>query len=438
MAETTEIAVDASGFDRLLGTVGETTKASKEMGETLKKALVGEVLVNSINRVASGMKDGIAKEATQAAGAIAQGFFAGGPVGAALAGTAVAVQGLIGLFASLAETERETSAARQAGFKAVRDFEASAVAQADAAAALSREIRTKEATEIVAKEEARQVAARARREQNERDAIESTTRQIEGEFALKRAAEAIEQEQVDRFLRETTAMIVSDAEARARAVVVAQDRVAREAERRRESAAFAKVADEGVSVELDALVAGADEANRAIGATLGQGLNQATAALVAMDAAQIQAAASAGTLAGSLAEAAARGVSAELQAIAQKETVLAIADGAAALGRLAIGDVPGAGLLGTSSAQHAAAAVAAGAGAVALNTAASAARPATPPPSSGGGGQQSGRGGGGGGGTTIVVNTDRLFSTEADIGASIEYARKQDARYRGYTTGRGG
>jgi hypothetical protein len=41
--------------------------------------------------------------------------------------------------------------------------------------------------------------------------------------------------------------------------------------------------------------------------------------------------------------------------VAQRETVLALADGAAALGRLAIGDIPGAGLLGTSSAQHAAA-----------------------------------------------------------------------------------
>jgi hypothetical protein len=30
------------------------------------------------------------------------------------------------------------------------------------------------------------------------------------------------------------------------------------------------------------------------------------------------------------------------------------------------------------------------------------------------------------------VNTNRLFSTEADIGASVESARRQYDRYRGY------
>lgn len=431
MADTTELAVDASGFDRLLTTISATTEESKKLGETMKKALLGEVLVSSLNRISSGLKDGVAKEAVGAASALVQGFAQGGPVGAAMAGAAVAVGLVTKGVEALANAEREVQAVRAAGYKARADFERGVAAQQEVFAELNRERTSAQAAALVAEDEKRAAAAKARREQNERDAIESTTRQIEAEAGQRRVAEEVEAEQFSRFLRETDATIIRDAETKARTAIAAQARVFREEERKRESVQFAADADALTAGLLDDLVAKADEANRQIGGTLGVGIGDATAALVAMDAAQIQAAASAGTLAGSLAEAAARGVSAELQAIAQRETVLALADGAAAIGRLAFGDVQGAGFLGTSSAQHAAAAVAAGAGAVALNTVATAAAPAVPQQPTAV--QQRGGGAGGSsGGVTINVSTDRLFSTEADIGASVEYSRKQFARYRGY------
>jgi hypothetical protein len=43
VAETTELAINASGFDNVITSIDATTKASKEFGETFKKAFLGEV-----------------------------------------------------------------------------------------------------------------------------------------------------------------------------------------------------------------------------------------------------------------------------------------------------------------------------------------------------------------------------------------------------------
>lgn len=432
MADSVQIPVEFSGWDKVINSIEGTTKASKELGDQMKKALMGEVLVQSINKVGSSI-GGVEGAAVSAVGSIAQGFMQGGPVGAAIAATGVAFTSLFQVIEyGKAELVKQDAILEKIAIERVE--KARQVRQAEEAEAKVR-FDTAVAYLDAGEEKVREADARAkaRREQNERDAIESTTRQIEAEYGQRRVAQEIQDEAFARFLRDTDAIIIRDAEAKARTAIAAQERVFEEASRARESAQFSAEADTLTNDLLDDLVAKSDEASRAIGGTLGVGLSQATDALFAMDAAQIQAAASAGTLAGSLAEAAARGVSAQLQSIAQRETVEALASAAMGFGRLAIYDAKGAGESFTAAALHGAAAVAAGAGAVALNTAASAVAPraAPAPTQSGSASTGSSSRGGSGGGVSIVVNTNRLFSTEAEIGAAVEKSRRDFQRYRG-------
>lgn len=439
MAETTEIAVEASGFDKLVTKLGAVEKASEGTRKAIRTAFAAEVLTQGIDRIGQAI-GGVGGASVTAAGNIVKGFIAGGPVGLAIAATTVAFELLFKVIDYGNERLKEqdeimgriaierVERARQVR----RAEEATARASADFALALldAGEEKIKEAE---ARAQKRREEARRQREQDAQDAIDSTTRDIEAEYAAKRVETERQEREFADFLAASTALIQSDARAKAEATKRQVDARMEQAARLADLKAFADEAT-ALTNELEAeLVTSADATNKAIGETIGVGAARAVDALTAMDAAQLAAAASAGTLASSLAAAAAEGVSAELQAIAQSETVKALAAGAAALGRLAIGDATGAGIFGLEAAQHGAAAVAAGAGAVALNTAASAVRP--PAQATGGQGAATPRGAGGGssggGGVMIVVNTDKLFATEADVGRGVEKARAEYARYRG-------
>jgi len=436
VADSVQIPVEFTGWDKVISSIEGTTKASKEMGEQFKKALMGEVLVQGIQRIASGMKDGIAKETTAAAGAIAQGFFMGGPAGAAIAGFSVAVLKIGSAFDAI-----ENKAGAAAARLSLAGAQANAVRRRNEGLADVR----REQSDI---EIARIEAGKVRKERDEQDRIAAAAARAQA-LAEKKAADADAKEYIEsqmlsvayleQGIREEAFQEELDAEAEQAMRVREQRTAAAEEDKARKQRDDLDQWEEENRQRLERLKATAENAKVVTEEEEARrdesmdrymaGVAKATDLLFAMDAMQIQAAASAGTLAGSLAEAAARGVSAELQAIAQRETVLALADGAAAVGRVAFGDFSGAGILGSSAAQHAAAAVAAGAGAVALNTVATAAAPAVPQQPTAA--QQRG-GGGSGGGITVNLTTSRIYSTGADVGADITASLKNYERYRGY------
>lgn len=457
MAEEVSIPIDASGFDRLLTSVGETTKASKEMGDALKKALLGEVVVNGINRVASSMKDGVAKSSLEAASAITQGFFAGGPVGAALAATAVAVTRVGDAWAYVTNSaqtalDRMSRAKAQAALVASetqvkQDLRNETLAEIERAALAEKHGKEQQEAE---RKRLAQLAKEKREAKKKHDAeakeyVEAVTLQIaqlesdiqEQAFADELDAEA-EQAKRLRDQRDEDAakerQRLQDEQMYALAVraedarqVAALEKQAADARQKREAEA-ARRRDS----ERKALTARIDSDFSALGNTLGGGLaggvGNAVAALTALDAAQIAAAVSAKDFGQNAAVAAARATSAVLQSVAQEATVKALMYGAEGLAALVVAP-PTAPPLFAASAGMAAAAVAAGAGAVALNTAAG---PAPRAPSSSSSSRQetsAPSGGGGGRSTTIVVNANGALITRDDLGASIDAAMRDAVRF---------
>jgi hypothetical protein len=110
------LEVDTSG---LLESIQGVTKASKELGDEIKKALAGEVVTNALMRASQAMT-GLAKDTTQAAAVITQGFFQAGPVGAAISGFGL----LVGAVA--ADFGRVSAAAEAAAKKSREEFAKSA------------------------------------------------------------------------------------------------------------------------------------------------------------------------------------------------------------------------------------------------------------------------------------------------------------------------
>lgn len=435
MGTETEINVDSSGFDRLLTTISATTEESKKLGETMKKALLGEVLVSSLNRISSGLKDGVAKEAVGAASALVQGFAQGGPVGAAMAGAAVSVGLLTKGIEALSNAEREVNAIRLAGYRDRRAFESAVGAQQDAFSDLNRTRTSAQASAIVAEEEKKQAAARTAFAARNALAIKF----------LDEADAAVDEnfrEQLDIEAEQALALRTAEEQGRAARYESWQQDIrdfdaAQAVERDQQLALTKQAADARLRLEQDAAKKlydsrmAAQEAVLEMGALAGnmfaQQVGGAVGALAQLDAAQIAAAASSQDLGASLASAALESVQGVLASVAQEATVKAALATAKGIGALAgVATAPLApGFFGEAAAFAGVAALAGG-GAIAAGTAATAVRPATATLPTGGGTP-----GGTGGGVTINVNTDKLFATEAELGAAVEKSRRDFQRYRG-------
>lgn len=436
MADSVQIPVEFTGWDKVISSIEGTTKASKELGDQMRKALLGEVIVSSLNRISSGLKDGIAKEAVGAASAVVQGFAQGGPIGAALAGAAVSVGLITKGLQAVADAEREVNAVRLDGYRALSAFERGVGAQQDAFSELNRTRTSAQAAAIVAEEEKKQAAARtafAARNALAIKFLDEADVALDESFREELDAEAAQAERLREADREGRAARYAEWQQDIRDFDAAQA-----VERDQQLTLARQAADARLKLEQDAAKQlydsrmAAQEAVQEMGALAGTGfanqIGSAVGALAQLDAAQIAAAASAEDFGQQMAAGALRATAGVLQGVAQEATakaLLATAKGVGALAGVVTAELAP-GFFGEAAA-YGAAAVAAGGGAIALNTAASAVAPSAPRAAPSGGG-----GSGDGGGVTINVNTDRLFSTEADIGASIEHSRKQFERYRGY------
>jgi len=455
VADTTELKLDASNWDKFLGTVESTNKASKELGETWKKALLGEVVVQGINRVGQAI-GGVEGQAVAAAGAVAQGFFMGGPAGAAIAAFTIGVGlaadefDLMGTRAEAAAERVRVALGQAREIAAATDDKQFKRGMEERLAALDLEI--ERAKEVRAKADAEDKAAREANKKRGEDTLAYVREQDEALAAAQSdAALTLDQQRAQAFEDEQAA------EAERAAILLEMDREGRAAryeswqqdirdfdaaqavERDQQLALTKQAAEARLKLEQDAakkLYASrmaAQEAVLAMGAQAGTAfagqIGGAVGALAQLDAAQIAAAASSKDLGASLASAALESVQGVLASVAQEATVKAALATAKGIGALAgVGTAPLApGFFGEAAAFAGVAALAGG-GAIAAGTAASAVRPPPAAPAA-----LAGAGGGTGatGGVSIVVNTDRLFSTEAEIGAAVEKSRRDFQRYRG-------
>lgn len=438
MADSVQIPVEFTGWDKVINSIEGTTKASKELGDQMRKALLGEVIVSSLNRISSGLKDGIAKEAVGAASALVQGFAQGGPIGAALAGAAVSVGLITKGLQAVADAEREVNAVRLDGYRALSAFERGVGAQQDAFSELNRTRTSAQAAAIVAEEEKKQAAAR-------------TAFAVRNALAIKfldEADVALEenfQEELDAEATQAERLREADREGRAARYAEWQQDIrdfdaAQAVERDQQLALAKQAADARLKLEQDAAKKlydsrmAAQEAVLEMGALAGnmfaQQVGGAVGALAQLDAAQIAAAASSQDLGASLASAALESVQGVLASVAQEATVKAALATAKGIGALAgVGTAPLApGFFGEAAAFAGVAALAGG-GAIAAGTAAAAARPAPAPTALP---VQGGPTGGSGGGITVNLTTSRIYSTGADVGADITASLKNYERYRGY------
>lgn len=465
MADSVELPIDFTNWQRFQASIEGTTKASKDLGETWKKALLGEVITGGIQRVGAAL-GGVAGEATNAAGAIVQGFFQGGPVGAAIAATAAGVGFLVNRFQEAEAAEKKWVESRAALWRAAREvgpaMQAAFAATNDAIAEIGRQReRDRVQAEMAADESSAKARADARKAAAKKALDDADTQAAEGLAALekenadRRAAELaafndeldIEAEQAQR-LRDA-----KDADA-ARAKQVQSDRDAEEvrlfnlknqqiedAARRVRAQMLAdkKVADEA---EAAADAARLDRVERdwaAVGATLSNGftnnVGNAVQALAQLDAAQIQAALSSKDLGANLASSALEALQGVLASTAREAAVKSAFYFAEGLGALAgVATAPAAPGLFATSAAFAGVAALAGGGAIAAGTAASAvapARPAAPAPSTRASAPVGTTPASPSGGVTIIVNSSRALVTNADVGASTDRALREYRRYAG-------
>lgn len=466
MAEKVEIPIDVTGFDSLIASVEGTTRASKEMGETFRRAFAGEVLVNGINRIGTAL-GGVAGEATNAVGAIAQGFFAGGPVGAALAFTSASVGFLINRFQEAEAAEKKWVETRTRIWAASRNVGPAMQDQADA---LRRDLfdinarreRERVQAEIAADEAAARDAATRRQQQAERSLAQSDAFATAELDALLKSQKderdadivAFEEQQDIEAEQAFRARQAKDAEAAADR----QRQQYRDAEEIRihnlKNDAIAKATHDALEAEREERrranedllqqMAAVDASWASLGASASTGfannIGGAVEALAMMDAAQIAAATSADNLAGSLAAAGLKAIQGVLASVAQQAAVKAalyFAEGAGALAGVATAPLaPG---LFAASAQFAGVAALAGGGAIAAGTAASAvAPPAAPAPvrgptptRTGGTDGVQAPGSVTSGGVTINIVGGRAYATGAEVGAQTAKALRDFKRYGG-------
>jgi hypothetical protein len=102
------------GLNAVESAVEKTAQKTEDVGKTLQKALKGEVLVNAMNRIASslGQMGGqfeVLSKAAQGAGAIMQGLFQGGALGAGIAAAGVAVASVAQAFADAENNSRRVN-----------------------------------------------------------------------------------------------------------------------------------------------------------------------------------------------------------------------------------------------------------------------------------------------------------------------------------------
>lgn len=462
MADSVQIPVEFTGWDKIKGEFSNATKESKELGETLKKALMGEVLVQGIQRVAGHLKDGIAKEALGAAAAVTQGFFMGGPAGAAIATFTVGVSLLADEFDWTGDRAELAANRIKSAMSQARDIAQSTAdkqfsrGMAERLDALDIEIeRAKKAREEIEAAEKAWADANKKRgddtlayvaEQDEKLQAAQNAAQLEvdkqraadieeeRDYVVERELVAYDEMRAGRAARHELRRQSARDELAARAVeldqLLALEQQKADARLKREQEAAKQLYDSRMAAQNAVLAMGAQAGN-----AFANQIGGAVGALAQLDAAQIAAAASSQDLGASLASAALESVQGVLASVAQEATVKAALATAKGIGALA---TPGAqplapGFFGEAAAFAGVAALAGG-GAIAAGTAAAAARPAPAPAPTQSGSTSTGSSsrGGSGGGTTIVVNTNRLFSTEAEIGASVEQSRRDFMRYRGF------
>lgn len=464
MADSVQIPVEFTGWDKVISSIEGTTKASKEMGEQFKKALMGEVLVQGIQRIASGMKDGVAKETTAAAGAIAQGFFMGGPAGAAIAGFSVAVLKIGSAFDAI-----ENKAGAAAARLALAGAQANAIRRRDEGLA---DVRREQSDMEIARIE----AGKVRKERDEQDRIAAAAARKQA-LAEKKAADADAKEYIESQLLSVAYLeqgikeeaFQEELDIEAEQAMRARDQRDADAQAERDRLHQAQMDALAVrAVETEQILAlekqradarrAQDERSEkerndalkaqrlsfeadmaALGGMAVRGfaddIGGAVGALAQLDAAQIAAASSSKDLGATLASAALESVQGVLASVAQEATVKAAMATATAIGFLA---TPGTQFLAPGKFGEAAAfagvAALAGGGAIAAGTAAAAARPAPAPVPTQSGSTSTGsssRGGSGGGASpTVVVNFGAAYVTEDAVGRGIEQALKKSGRYR--------
>lgn len=458
MADSVQIPVEFTGWDKVISSIEGTTKASKELGDQMKKALMGEVLVQSINRVGSSI-GGVEGAAVSAVGSIAQGFMQGGPVGAAIAATGVAFTSLfqvieygkaelvkqdamlekiaierVNLAAQVrrakdkedqAELDRLTKLAQDS-----LDVEDAAIAKANAARAAQRERERQWASTAAVYVHEQQKAAAARELEilNETEDTKTVLLQRAGQKRIDIANSAAEIARRDAFDQ------------------WAEDQKQAESRRKAAEASAMDAATSMTDLELKEsdIQQRAFEDMAAIGASareqFASSIGGAVGALTQLDAAQIMAAASSKDFGAAMGASALDAVGDILSSVAQQasaKAALNFAEGvAASAGVLTAPLAPG---FFAAASAFATTAALAGGGAIAVNTAASAVRPAAAAPRAASAPTQSGgsssgsssRGGSGGGASpTVVVNFGAAYVTEDAVGRGIEQALKKSGRYR--------
>ena len=128
-AQKTAATVDSSveevlvGFRSMSAGISETNAKAEDIGKTLKNALKGEVIVNGVNRIASALNQmggefkGLGETAT-AAGAVMQGLFQGGILGAGIAAAGVGISHLVTLWGEAEKAAADAEAAQVAAMSA--------------------------------------------------------------------------------------------------------------------------------------------------------------------------------------------------------------------------------------------------------------------------------------------------------------------------------
>lgn len=463
MSEQVQIPIDITNWEKFVGVITAANKASKEMGESFKKAIPTETITGGLHQVSSALKS-VDNDSVKVAGHVAevsatlvQSFAQGGPFGLAIGVLTVGVQKIFEAIDYGDEVLKKGEAfmQRQAEERGAAIRAANRAAEAQAASVSEALQKGNEIAEQAAEQRAKERNERRKKAAQERFdfEIQLANEAADADLARMQAQNGIERETEERARRESLARTLLDIDKKADAAKRLADARILALDRVEQRERFLASATERTDRIFEEMVGNAEEQAVAVASQIsGTAANAANAfigpAIQAFTLYSKAAEAASGAAKMSAEERAANEAAATqavLASLAQQAGTQAVFETAQGIADLALGFTGEANRFGSAAAHFTAAGVfgtIAGGTAIAANQIGQT-RGATTQERQSSGGDSAGpaRTGGtdggrssdtsSGGGVTINIVGGRAYATGAEVGAQTAKALRDFKRYGG-------
>lgn len=227
MSEPVQIPIDITNWEKFVGVITAANKASKEMGESFKKAIPTETITAGLHQVSAGLKSvdndsvKVAGHVADVAATLVQSFAQGGPFGLAVGALTVGIQKIFEAvdYGDEVLKKGEAFIQRQAEERGAAIRAANRAAETQAAAVSEALQKGNELAEQAAEQRAKERNERRKKAAQERFdfEIQLANEAADADLARMQAQNGIERESEARARRESLARTLLDIDQKANA-----------------------------------------------------------------------------------------------------------------------------------------------------------------------------------------------------------------------------